>query len=161
MNWEAISAIGDLVAAIVVVVSLVYLAREVRSSTKATRATVRVALHDSEARFVSLLLNKPDLHKMFVEAGRGSSDEEPAFRDQATQDLLISLLFNKYELFYHLRQENMFLSSVDEAMMGVIARRLKKPVIKAWWLKNQNECSRDFADWANEQFGDAQEQSHS
>jgi hypothetical protein len=161
MNWEAISAIGDLVAAIVVVVSLVYLAREVRSSTKATRATVRVALHDSEARFVSLLLNKPDLHKTFFEAGRDGSDEKRIFGGQANQDLLLSLLFNKYELFYHLRQENMFLSAVDDAMMGVIAKRLQKPAIKAWWLKYQNECSRDFVDWANDQFCASQEEGHS
>lgn len=157
MNWEAISAIGDLVAAIVVVVSLVYLAREVRSSTKATRATVRVAVHDSEAHFVSLLLKDPDLHRIFVAAGQDSSNVDLTSADHATLDLLLSLLFNKYELFYHLRRENMFLSSVDDAMMGVIAERLRKPAIRTWWDKNQSQCSRDFVDWVNNQLRDSLE----
>jgi len=37
MNWEAISAIGQFVGALAVVISLIYLANEVRSSARATR----------------------------------------------------------------------------------------------------------------------------
>jgi hypothetical protein len=37
VNWEAISAIGQLVGAIAVVVSLMYLAREIRSNARSAR----------------------------------------------------------------------------------------------------------------------------
>jgi hypothetical protein len=37
VNWEAISAIGQLVGALAVVISLIYLASEVRGSARATR----------------------------------------------------------------------------------------------------------------------------
>jgi hypothetical protein len=37
MNWEAISAIGQMVGAIAVVISLIYLTREVRNNARATR----------------------------------------------------------------------------------------------------------------------------
>jgi hypothetical protein len=37
VNWEAISAIGQIVGALAVVISLIYLATEVRSSVRATR----------------------------------------------------------------------------------------------------------------------------
>ena len=36
MNWEAISAIGQLVGVLAVVISLIYLARKVRSNARAT-----------------------------------------------------------------------------------------------------------------------------
>jgi flagellar biogenesis protein FliO len=37
VNWEAISAIGQLVGALAVVISLIYLAREVRSNARDKR----------------------------------------------------------------------------------------------------------------------------
>jgi hypothetical protein len=37
MNWEAIGAIGELIGAVVVVVSLVYLAAQVRQDTEQAR----------------------------------------------------------------------------------------------------------------------------
>jgi hypothetical protein len=37
VNWEAISAIGQIVGAIAVVISLIYVAREVRSNARETR----------------------------------------------------------------------------------------------------------------------------
>jgi hypothetical protein len=36
VNWEAISAIGQVVGAVAVVISLIYVAREVRKNTGAT-----------------------------------------------------------------------------------------------------------------------------
>jgi hypothetical protein len=39
VNWEAISAIGQIVGALAVVISLIYVAREVRSSAHATRSS--------------------------------------------------------------------------------------------------------------------------
>ena len=38
MSWEAIGAIGEIVGALAVVVSIIYLARQIKSNTKATRA---------------------------------------------------------------------------------------------------------------------------
>jgi hypothetical protein len=37
VNWEAISAIGQIVGAVAVVISLIYVAREIRSNARAAR----------------------------------------------------------------------------------------------------------------------------
>ena len=37
VNWEAISAIGQLVGALAVVISLIYVAREIRSNARSAR----------------------------------------------------------------------------------------------------------------------------
>ncbi len=39
MNWDAISAIGEIVGAIAVVVTLIYLGRQIRQGTKATQVS--------------------------------------------------------------------------------------------------------------------------
>jgi hypothetical protein len=49
VNWEAISAIGQIVGAIAVVISLIYLAREIRSKCTFS-ATGFCGYHQSVAR---------------------------------------------------------------------------------------------------------------
>lgn len=43
MNWDAISAIGDMIAAIAVVVSLIYLAIQVRQNTRQISRSIKTA----------------------------------------------------------------------------------------------------------------------
>jgi heme/copper-type cytochrome/quinol oxidase subunit 1 len=47
MNWEAIAAIGELIGAVAVVVTLIYLAAQIRHNTKTTKAATRQAISDS------------------------------------------------------------------------------------------------------------------
>ena len=64
MNWEAISAIGQIVGAIAVVISLIYFATEVRSNARATRqATMRSTL-DSLNRFAQQIIGNADLAEL-------------------------------------------------------------------------------------------------
>ena len=44
MNWNAIAAVGELAGAVAVVVSLLYLARQISQNTRAMR---RTASHDA------------------------------------------------------------------------------------------------------------------
>ena len=47
MNWEAVSAIGQVIGAIAVVISLVYLAVQIRDNTRSTKSATRQAIVDS------------------------------------------------------------------------------------------------------------------
>jgi hypothetical protein len=51
MNWDAIGAIGEVAGAIAVVVTLVYLARQIRHSTEATRIA---AYHQGQEQLWSI-----------------------------------------------------------------------------------------------------------
>ena len=148
MNWEAISAISEIIGAAAVVLSLIYLATQVRSGSKATRATVHMGLHDSEAQFISLLLSDPDLRVQFNKIGAG--DPTISTADQAAVSLLLTLLFNKYELYFFLSREGVFSSDVESAMTRIITERLKSPGIKAWWDDSQDQFSAEFVQWTNE-----------
>jgi hypothetical protein len=58
VNWEAISAIGQLVGAFAVVVSLIYLANEIRSNARATRlAGMRSTLDAGTSSLTSFTAN--------------------------------------------------------------------------------------------------------
>ena len=66
MNWEAISAIGEIVGAIAVVVTLVYLTVQVRSATAATQAATVQAAAALDQDFLLALGSDPALAQLWV-----------------------------------------------------------------------------------------------
>jgi hypothetical protein len=73
VNWEAISAIGEIVGAIAVVISLIYLAREVHSNARATRRAAMRSTLDSLTRFAHQVTEHADLAEL---RNRGFDDFE-------------------------------------------------------------------------------------
>jgi hypothetical protein len=69
VNWEAISAIGQIVGAFAVVVSLIYLAREIRRNARAER----LASMDTVIRWLRQLTEHPQLSELYY---RGLHDFE-------------------------------------------------------------------------------------
>lgn len=76
MNWEAISAIGEIVGATAVVVSLLYLAVQVRQNTKVARAATRTALARDQQAAASDLVTGDDMARIF-HAHINGEDVEP------------------------------------------------------------------------------------
>ena len=72
VNWEAISAIGQLVGALAVVISLLYLAREVRSSAHATRVASMHSLSDKFNRWSQQLAGQPHLSELYYRGGQSA-----------------------------------------------------------------------------------------
>jgi hypothetical protein len=60
VNWEAISAIGQIVGALAVVISLIYLAREIRSNARATRRAAMRSLLEAFNRLTQQLSSHSD-----------------------------------------------------------------------------------------------------
>lgn len=57
LNWDAISSISDLIGAVAVVVSLLYVAVQLRQNTKAIVANARQGVLDSEMGLLSDYMN--------------------------------------------------------------------------------------------------------
>lgn len=65
MNWEAIAAIAELAGALAVVISLVYLASQVRSGTRTLKTTTRDSSFVSLMDFNHAVMSDPDLAYIF------------------------------------------------------------------------------------------------
>jgi hypothetical protein len=66
MNWAAIGAVSEVVAAVAVVVSLVYLATQIRQANKTARATTRNAIAESAQALSQDVINNADMAEIFV-----------------------------------------------------------------------------------------------
>ena len=103
MNWEAIGAIGEVLAAIAVVISLAYVASQVKSGTQALKTTTRGASFHSLQDWNYAVLSEPDIAWIFQ---RGMA--EPHVLDEHQQARFVHLMYSLLKVF-----ENIYLHFLD------------------------------------------------
>jgi hypothetical protein len=107
VNWEAISAIGQLVGAFAVVISQIYLASEVRSNARATRLASMRSMSDAFNRWVQDLAEHPHLSELYY---RGIHDfESLEGADLVRFSALMDQLFRVYEEMYYQQLEGIWI----------------------------------------------------
>jgi len=143
VNWEAISAIGQIVGALAVVISLIYLAREIRSNARAARQ----ASMETLIGWLRQLTERPDLRELYY---RGLYD----FGSLKGADLVgFSALMNQ---LFHIFQE-MYFQHLDGNLEQRVWREVEValpefiayPGVQAWWRSRSHWFSEEFA-----KFGD-------
>ena len=87
MNWDAIGAIGELVSAVVVLITLVYLAVQIRQNTVAVAASTMDSVQSANDELNLLILNSAEVASIIA---RGS--DEPETLDPIEQFRFISAM---------------------------------------------------------------------
>ena len=76
MNWEAIGAIGETIGALAVVVTLAYLAVQIRQNNDLLRSGSRQALVTNDITSLSVNMRNADVFAKFAEMGELSAEEQ-------------------------------------------------------------------------------------
>ena len=66
MNWDAIGATGEILGAMVVLATLLYLAQQVRQSVNLARSSQNISLMEAYGDFNSQILGNPDVADLMV-----------------------------------------------------------------------------------------------
>jgi hypothetical protein len=145
MNWEAIGAIGEIVGAIAVVVTIGYLAVQIRQNTRSVRAGAFQQYRQQSAE-VSRLLAAPDMASVYL-TGLNSPDqltEEERVRFAA----LMVFAFNSEENFFLLRKlgllDEMFWAGGRTAYLRWL---LRHDGAAKWWMRNREMMSPAFCEY--------------
>lgn len=82
MNWEAIGAIGEIVGALAVFLTLIYLAMQIRQNTSSVRAAAVDAAITHISRIRESIITNADITDIYVEGGKDPSslDEKSLVR---------------------------------------------------------------------------------
>lgn len=78
MDWAAVGAIGEVLGAIGVIVSLLYVATQVRANTRSIRASTYQALIDTSARITLTLGSDPQVAGVFSKGMAGVEELSPS-----------------------------------------------------------------------------------
>lgn len=130
INWEAIGAIGEVVGAVGVITTLIYLALQIRQNTSSLKAAAK---HDATSRqldYFDTLLLDPDLRSVYR---KGLSDFDslgPEDRDVFGM-LMYKAFFVFSEAYYEYRHahfdEEQWLESSE-----AVEWHLSHPGARAW-----------------------------
>jgi hypothetical protein len=98
MTFQDLGSIGEFVAAIATIATLVYLAIQIRLNTRTVRTSTYQAVLESSNRVNELVLADPDLHRIYrlgrADPDQLTDDERARFR------LLVGNLMNVYETMF-------------------------------------------------------------
>jgi hypothetical protein len=128
MNWEAIGAISEVIGAIVVVITLAYLAIQIRQNTKTTASALRQSFYDYTTRQMLHGTDSTELSALIAKAGMTNESLSPGERIQILR--LYQAVFVGYQGAYF-QYKKRVLDKEDWTMCRVLLR--------SFWLFNGRE----------------------
>ena len=148
MNWEAIGAIGEIVGAIAVVVTIGYLAVQIRQNTR----SVRAATHHSAMRGASdtqnIFAQSEDLAQIYY---RGMQDYERLTAEERIRfDGAVRSMFMYYEDTFFQFQHSTIDHHLWEARKSGMMTHLGRPGIASWWKRASRHFSEPFVSFTEQ-----------
>ena len=146
MNWDAIAAVAELLAAAAVLVSILYLARQIRQSAASSVSDVHKGISQSFQGINELVAGSPDLADILVRGGTSRSNLSPA--ETVRFD---SLLMNFFNIIENLRRQEsgmgIFTPQRDQFIATIVRKRLEFPGVREWWSESTDDFTADFVRW--------------
>jgi hypothetical protein len=142
MNWTAIGAIGEILGAAGVIITLVYLARQVRQNTRATRLSTAQSIATAARDWNRPLLQDPELAWTFQ-----VGTEDPTQLDEKEQARFIELCFSLFRMFEdaHYQYHSGALDpSVWKGYEKLYAAYAKAPGFQAYWKERRDTFRPEF-----------------
>ncbi len=141
MNWEAVGAVGELVGAVGVIVTVAYLALQVRQNTRAIEGSTVQSLMTLEKDIFSLIADHANVYR------RGCDDFSDLDNDEAVQFTYIiaaemSLVYNAYGQF----QRNLISAEDWEAYKDGTLKRLAETGYGDAWALLEADYPKSFRD---------------
>ncbi len=133
MNWDAIGAVAEGIGAAGVIASLLYLAIQVRASTRASAVASKFRSAEMQSDFISLLIETPELNDLWLRglAELDSLSESDYYRF-SNMSLKAFWLFSAG----HFQYKTGALSEGEwHESRAVLQYWLRSPGCQAWWAK--------------------------
>ena len=134
MNWDAIIAISQLVAAVAVILSLVFVGLQIKHNTRALQRTEHNSTMEQWTVIRQAIAQNRDIAELMTTGLRGESD-----LDAADQLRLEQMLQENAWAAFHIwdrTQRGIFPKGTFEATGGaLLATLLKTPGGESWWRR--------------------------
>lgn len=156
MNWDAISAVGETLSAVAVLVTLLYLARQIRQNTEEIRAGRVEAMLKDQARYNQMLAENDDLARIYWAA---IDDVESLTDEEKLRWLhLCSVMMRNSEVaYFHFRQGDLP-KELYLPRERWIQRFLGASGFRWWWRQYADVLDPEFVRYVDKVLADAASQ---
>ncbi len=161
MNWDAIGAVGELLGALAVIVTLGYLAAQIRQNTRtvrsATAQAIQSAMNDAHAHIKQDSTAARIYRLGLSEPSKLDEDEQVQF------SMTMYSVFAQFENIFYQLQQGTLDSAIFERHALAMEFYLQTPGGAEWWESWNGRFSEDFASFLaarlaiNDSSGDSQD----
>ena len=137
MNWEAIIAIAEVIGAIAVVLSLIYVATQIKQNTEASRAQSINQINGQYGALMSQIATNAELAHIYRKATDGE-ELEPDELVRYTAYLSAFFAFIEEIFLLHRSgtyEENLGEGDAVEFLAPTVRRLLAGPAAIRWWME--------------------------
>ena len=138
MNWDAIGAIAELTAALGVIITLIYLAIQIRNSTTVDRANIRANL---TAGSHNVLAHAAENAEIFVKINTG---EELTDAERLRVAMFHRMAFRSYENYTYQHNLGLLDDSEWKGFFFAIEAFFKEPYAREDWRALRQQYSPAF-----------------
>lgn len=145
MTLTELGSIGELLGSVAVLVSLIYLAVQVKSSTAiAQTSTYQSVVSDFGALNVSMA-STPALSLLFVNAQENFDSLTADEKARVSQ--LFFMAFRNFENMFYQHQKGYLEEELWVGWKRLMLAYYGRPGFQSWWSKREDVFSRSFADF--------------
>lgn len=147
MNWDAIGAIGENIGAFAVVISIIYLAVQIRQNTKTLAANTAQAVTDSAVDALMRVAESHDLSSVAAKTFAG--DKSLTGVEQMQLQLVLRSLFCNFENYFYQHRRGYFEDEIWAGDKLVIFDQLSTEAFREWWDTNSRLFGKSFVEFVN------------
>ncbi len=147
MDITTLAAWGEFLGGIAVIVSLIYLASQIRQNSKLMRSSTASATATSNTAVNTLIVQDPEVARIYSAgmADRSSMPEE----DQLRFDALIGMLMNLHNQEHQFAQDEVIAPAVWVTRQRAVRTLFRLAGMKHWWNEWRDiygDAFRDYVD---------------
>ena len=148
VNWEAIGAVGEILGAAGVIITLAYLASQIRQNTRATRSQSVQSLAESGATMNAMIIEDPEVARIY---DLGLSNYAALSReDRLRFSFLIGQWLLAYEAVFVQHRMGTIDQHVFDARMRNLEMWLNTEGGMAAWKSAKEVFSQEYTDYIKE-----------
>jgi len=145
MDWEVAATIAEIVGAAGVIASLVYLAFQIRMSTKVSRAEITKDLYLASRTAIMDIASNETLARISTDIRQFESVE------LMQRNMFYQSFFRLYELQYNLAHHGLLDQDIARSYSLIIQMWAKTIYFNDYWTKHRGEFNEAFAVYVDEQ----------
>jgi len=148
MNWDAIGAISETIGAIAVVLTLIYLAAQIRRNTESGREAATINAIINFAYGTEELNRDPDMVKIYFDGRKDFHALQQLERQRF--GLFLTTIFHRFEIVLHQTRQGKIDEQAVDYMSGQMKSVFEGSGTREWWKGSRYQFKQEF-----QEYGDA------
>ena len=142
MNWEAIAAVAEILGAMAVIGSLLFVGVQIRSNTRTTQVAATHNLTNTFLTVLKTIADDPELTRIWLQQSQDTSDLSVSDLERM---LIVNVMVLKAfeDAFYH-HQMGQMSDEVWDGWQAFILTIFRYPGIRRYWEHRKYFYSRSF-----------------